>query len=157
MADIPKTQEQLAESTEVEKTMELLSPSERAAVILLLLGEEQASEIITFMSPREVQNLGSTMVSVSDLSQEAVNVVLDDFVETIKKQTNIGLGARDYVTNVFTKALGDDKAASVLGRIMPGSSSKGLDILQWMDARSIGEMVIDEHPQIIAIILCLRL
>ena len=153
MADIPKTQEQLAESAEVEKTMELLSPSERAAVILLLLGEEQASEIITFMSPREVQNLGSTMVSVSDLSQEAVNVVLDDFVETIKKQTNIGLGARDYVTNVFTKALGDDKAASVLGRIMPGSSSKGLDILQWMDARSIGEMVIDEHPQIIAIIL----
>ena len=53
----------------------------------------------------------------------------------------------------FTKALGDDKAASVLARIMPSSSSKGLDILQWMDARSIGEMVADEHPQIIAIIL----
>ncbi len=93
MAEATNPQEQSTEAADVEKTMELLSPAERAAVILLLLGEEQASEIITYMSPREVQNLGSTMVSVSDLSQEAVNVVLDDFVETIKKQTNIGLGA----------------------------------------------------------------
>lgn len=133
--------------------VDVLLPAERAAVILLLLGEEQAAEIISFMSPREVQSLGAHMVAVADLSQEAVNVVLDDFVSTIKQQTNIGLGTSDYVTNVFTKALGDDKAASVLARIMPSSSSKGLDILQWMDARSIGEMVEEEHPQIIAIIL----
>ncbi len=133
--------------------IDMLLPADRAAVILLLLGEEQAAEIISFMSPREVQSLGAHMVGVADLSQEAVNVVLDDFVSTIKQQTNIGLGTADYVTNVFTKALGDDKAASVLARIMPSSSSKGLDILQWMDARSIGEMVAAEHPQIIAIIL----
>ena len=136
-----------------QEAVDVLLPSERAAVILLLLGEEQAAEIISFMSPREVQALGAHMVAVADLSQESVNVVLDDFVSTIKQQTNIGLGTSDYVTNVFTKALGDDKAASVLARIMPSSSSKGLDILQWMDARSIGEMVEEEHPQIIAIIL----
>jgi flagellar motor switch protein FliG len=137
----------------LDNVLETLLPVERAAVILLLLGEEQAAEIITFMSPREVQALGVHMVGVADLSQEAVNVVLDDFVATIKQQTSIGLGTAEYVTSVFTKALGDDKAASVLARIMPSSSSKGLDILQWMDARSIGEMVTDEHPQIIAIIL----
>jgi flagellar motor switch protein FliG len=133
--------------------IDMLLPADRAAVILLLLGEEQAAEIISFMSPREVQSLGAHMVGVADISQEAVNTVLDDFVSTIKQQTNIGLGTADYVTNVFTKALGDDKAASVLARILPSSSSKGLDILQWMDARSIGEMVASEHPQIIAIIL----
>jgi flagellar motor switch protein FliG len=137
----------------LDDLLETLLPVERAAVILLLLGEEQAAEIITFMSPREVQALGVHMVGVADLSQEAVNVVLDDFVSTIKQQTSIGLGTAEYVTSVFTKALGVDKAASVLARIMPSSSSKGLDILQWMDARSIGEMVTDEHPQIIAIIL----
>ena len=151
----------MAEDTQVaeeqegagQEAVDVLLPSERAAVILLLLGEEQAAEIISFMSPREVQALGAHMVAVADLSQESVNVVLDDFVSTIKQQTNIGLGTSDYVTNVFTKALGDDKAASVLARIMPSSASKGLDILQWMDARSIGEMVEEEHPQIIAIIL----
>lgn len=147
------TQNDTEVSNATKNTLEELTPAERAAVILLLLGEEQAAEIIRYMSPREVQSLGALMVGVADLSQAAVNIVLDDFVETIKQQTNIGLGTADYVSNVLTKALGDDKAASVIGRIMPGSSSKGLDILHWMDARSIGEMVVGEHPQIIAIIL----
>jgi flagellar motor switch protein FliG len=93
------------------------------------------------------------MVSVADLSQEAVNTVLDEFVMTIKKQTNLGLGTTDYVEKVLKRALGDDKAASVLNRIMPGQSTKGLDILSWMDPRSIADMIYGEHPQVIAIIL----
>ena len=153
MADNDQNAAVATADAETMDKMEELTPLERAAVILLLLGEEQAAEIITYMSPKEVQSLGAHMVGVADLSQEMVNIVLDDFVETIKQQTNIGLGTADYVSSVFTKALGEDKAASVLGRIMPGSSSKGLEVLQWMDARSIGEMIYDEHPQIIAIIL----
>jgi flagellar motor switch protein FliG len=155
-AEAKKEGASVAESLMSEETrneLAVLTRSERAAVILLLLGEEQAADIISYMSPREVQALGANMVSVADLSQEAVNFVLDDFISTIKKQTNLGLGTADYVQAVFTKALGEDKAATVLGRIMPGSSSKGLDILRWMDARSIGEMVVEEHPQVIAIIL----
>jgi flagellar motor switch protein FliG len=93
------------------------------------------------------------MVSVADLSQEAVNAVLDEFVMTIKKQTNLGLGTTDYVEKVLKRALGDDKAASVLNRIMPGQSTKGLEILTWMDPRSIADMIYGEHPQVIAIIL----
>jgi flagellar motor switch protein FliG len=79
--------------------------------------------------------------------------VLDDFVMMIKRQTNLGLGSSDYVENTLRLALGPDKAASVLNRIMPGASSKGLEILRWMDARSISEMIRLEHPQVIAIIL----
>jgi flagellar motor switch protein FliG len=93
------------------------------------------------------------MVAVSDVSQEAVNEILDDFVSTIKKQSSLGLGTTDYVEKVFKRALGDDKAASVLGRILPGQSTKGLEILQWMDARSIADMIKTEHPQVTAIIL----
>jgi flagellar motor switch protein FliG len=93
------------------------------------------------------------MVDVSDVSQEAVNAILDEFVGTIKKQSSLGLGNTDYVEKVFKRALGDDKAASVLGRIMPGQSSKGLEILQWMDARAIADMIKTEHPQVTAIIL----
>jgi flagellar motor switch protein FliG len=120
---------------------------------MLLLGEEQASNIISFLNPKEVQALGAAMVQVADLSQEAVNTVLDDFVATIKKQTSLGLGTSDYVEKVFKRALGDDKAASVLGRINPGRASKGLEILNWMDARSIADMIQGEHPQVVAIIL----
>ncbi len=137
----------------VLEELELMSTTDRAAVIMLLLGEQQAADIVRYLSPREVQALGACMVSVADLSQESVNIVLNDFVGTIKKQTSLGLGTADYVENVFKRALGADKAATILGRIMPGSSSKGLEILRWMDARSIAEMIQGEHPQIIAIIM----
>jgi flagellar motor switch protein FliG len=93
------------------------------------------------------------MVGVVDLSQETVAKVLDDFVATIKQQTNLGLGTTDYVEAILKRALGEDKASTVLGRILPGSSTKGLEILRWMDPRAISDMILNEHPQVIAIIL----
>lgn len=138
---------------ELAKELAELTSTQRAAVLMLLLGEQQASEIIRFLNPKEVQSLGAAMVSVSDLSQEAVNIVLDEFVTMLKKQTSLGLGTGDYVEKVLKRALGEDKAASVLSRIMPGQGSKGLEILKWMDARSIAEMIRGEHPQVVAIIL----
>jgi flagellar motor switch protein FliG len=143
-----------AEAAEkLRNEMSNISGAQRAAVLMLLLGEQQASEIIKFLNPGEVQALGGAMVAVSDVSQEAVNEILDDFVATIKKQSSLGLGTTDYVEKVFKRALGEDKAASVLGRILPGQSTKGLEILQWMDARSIADMIKTEHPQVTAIIL----
>ena len=138
---------------ELQQELDALTGAQRAAVLMLLLGEQQAAEIIRFLNPKEVQSLGGAMVSVADLSQEAVNVVLDEFVATLKKQTSLGLGTGDYVEKVLKRALGDDKASSVLSRIMPGQGSKGLEILKWMDARSIAEMIRGEHPQVVAIIL----
>ncbi len=147
------TTETVLMTEELQQELDSLSGTQRAAVLMLLLGEQQAAEIIKYLNPKEVQALGAAMVGVADLSQEAVNVVLDDFVLTLKKQTSLGLGTGDYVEKVFKRALGEDKAASVLGRIMPGQGSKGLDILKWMDARSIADMIRAEHPQVIAIIL----
>jgi flagellar motor switch protein FliG len=158
-AKADKSPAPVADTPEITMTQELtqelaeLTSTQRAAVLMLLLGEQQASEIIRFMNPKEVQALGAAMVSVSDLSQEAVNIVLDEFVTMLKKQTSLGLGTGDYVEKVLKRALGDDKAASVLSRIMPGQGSKGLEILKWMDARSIAEMIRGEHPQVVAIIL----
>ena len=137
----------------LRKELQSVTGTQRAAVLMLLLGEEQAASIISYLNPKEVHALGVAMVQVAELSQEAVNAVLDDFVATIKRQTSLGLGTADYVDKVFRRALGNDKAASVLGRINPGHSSKGLDILTWMDARSIADMIQGEHPQVVAIIL----
>jgi len=149
--DVIELEPAMTDALRVE--LEYMSGAQRAAVLMLLLGEQQASEIIKYLDPKEVQVLGGSMVSVSDVSQEAVNVILDDFVATIKKQSSLGLGTTEYVEKVFKRALGDDKAASVLGRILPGSGTRGLEILQWMDARAIAEMIKTEHPQVIAIIL----
>ena len=82
-----------------------------------------------------------------------MNRVLDEFLDIIKEQTSLGLGAGNYIRNVLMKALGEDKAQSVLSRITPSSSDRPIEILDWMDARAISELIVDEHPQIIALII----
>lgn len=150
---VPAPPAEVVMTEQLRAELDALTGTQRAAVLVLLLGEQQAAEIIRYLNPKEVQALGGAMVSVAELSQEAVNVVLDDFVSTLKRQTSLGLGTGDYVEKVFKRALGEDKAASVLSRVMPGQGSKGLEILKWMDARSIADMIRNEHPQVTAIIL----
>ena len=136
-----------------EGNVEDLSGTEKSAILMMLLGEDEAAQVLQKLTPREVQHLGTAMYSVTGVDQTTVNAVLDEFLETIKKQTGIGLGAGQYIENVLTKALGDDKAQSVLGRITPASSESQIDILDWMDARAISELILDEHPQIKALII----
>ena len=140
-------------SDELKKELAEITNVQRAAVLMLLLGEDLASNIISYLDPKEVQELGAAMVSVADMSQEAVNAVLDQFVDLLKRQTSLSLGTTEYVETVLKRALGPDKASSVLSRIMPKRASRGLEILQWMDARAIAEMIKTEHPQVTAIIL----
>ena len=130
-----------------------LSGTEKSAILMMLLGEEEAAQVLQNLTPREVQHLGTAMYSVAGVDQNTVNMVLDEFLETIKKQTGLGLGAGRYIENVMIRALGEDKAQSVLGRITPASSESAIDILDWMDARAISELIIDEHPQIKALII----
>ena len=138
---------------ENKSTFEMLTGTQKSAILMMLLGEDEASEIIRNLSPKEVQHLGTAMYSVQGLDQETVNAVLDEFLAIIKAQTSLGMGAGNYIRNVMNKALGEDKAQSVLSRISPSQTSKPIDILDWMDARSIAELIVDEHPQIIALII----
>ncbi len=130
-----------------------LTGTQKSAILMMLLGEDEASEILRNLSPKEVQHLGTAMYSVQGLDQDTVNRVLDDFLAIMKEQTSLGLGAGNYIKNVLQKALGDEKAQSVLSRITPSSSDRPIEILDWMDARSISELILDEHPQIIALII----
>ncbi len=136
-----------------QEEYESLNGTQKSAILMMLLGEDEASEIVKNLSPKEVQHLGAAMYSVQGLGQETVNQVLDEFLVIIKEQTSLGLGAGNYIKNVLTKALGDDRAQSVLSRITPSSSDRPIEILDWMDARAISDMVADEHPQIIALII----
>lgn len=144
-----------ASSVELTATeiTERLSGTQKSAILMMLLGEEEAAEILKNLSPKEVQHLGGAMYSVRNTDQETVNAVLDEFLAIIKKQTSLGLGAGNYIRNVLNRALGADKAQSVLSRITPASSERPIEILDWMDGRSIAELLQDEHPQIIALII----
>jgi flagellar motor switch protein FliG len=89
---VAKPAEAVAMSEALQEELAALNGTQRAAVLVLLLGEQQASDIIRYMNPKEVQALGGAMVALSDLSQEVVNAVLDDFVSTLKKTNQFGFG-----------------------------------------------------------------
>ena len=135
------------------KAFDKLSGTQKSAILMMLLGEDEASEILKNLTPKEVQHIGTAMYSVEGLDQDTVNKVLDEFLAIIKEQTSLGLGAGDYIQNVLNKALGNDRAQSILGRITPTESSNAIEILEWMDSRAISELISDEHPQIIALII----
>jgi len=130
-----------------------LSGVERAAIFLMSLGEERASEVLKHMGPKEVQKVGTAMSELSGVSKQQVSNVLTDFVSIAGDQTALGVGNDDYIRNVLVNALGSEKATGVIDRILLGKDSKGLEQLKWMDARQIAELIRLEHPQIIAIIL----
>ncbi len=135
-----------------EQTARTLTGVEKAAVFLRSLGEAEASEVLKHMNPKEVQKVGEAMAALSNVNREEVQSVLDVFVETVEEETGLGIGSRDYVRNMLVGALGEDKAGSLLDRILSGSDTTGLEQLKWMDARGIYEIIRLEHPQIVAIV-----
>ncbi|GAB2525007.1 flagellar motor switch protein FliG [Lysobacter humi (ex Lee et al. 2017)] len=130
-----------------------LSGTQRAAIVLLTLGEQQAAEVLKHMNAKEVQKLGVAMTSVGGVTREQVVGVVDDFVDTLQQPSGLGPGADEYVRAVLVQALGEDRASSLIDRILLGRNTSGLDTLKWMEPRAIAELVRNEHPQIIAIVM----
>lgn len=127
--------------------------TERAAILLLSLGEKEAAEVLKHMGPKEVQKIGSTMAALSNISKEQAGVVLREFVSTVEQQTALGVGTEEYIRKVLVSALGEDKAGGLIDRILLGRNTKGLEALKWMDARAVADIIRLEHPQIMAIVL----
>jgi len=130
-----------------------LNGAQKAAVFLMAIGEDAASEVMKHLGPREVQKIGVAMSALEVVSPTNVETAIEDFSQAVRQHTGIGIGTDDYIRSVLTNALGEDKAGTMIDRILLGGNTKGLESLKWMDARAIVELIRFEHPQIIAIVL----
>lgn len=126
---------------------------ENAAILLMSLGEEEASEVFKHLSPKEVQALGETIAKLKVIKRAQVEEVLDKFDAVAETQSTLVTDTDEYVRAVLRKALGEDKANLLLDRILQGSDVSSIESLKWMDAASVAELLRNEHPQIIAAIL----
>ncbi len=125
----------------------------RSAVLMLALGEDEAAEVMKFLSPKEVQKLGAAMATIKAVPREQLETVVNEFLIEAEQSSDLGLDSDEYIRSVLTKALGDDKASNLLNRILQSRDASGIDSLKWMDALSASEFIKNEHPQIIATIL----
>ena len=126
---------------------------EDAAILLMSLGEEEAAEVFKHLAPKEVQRLGETIAKMKTIPRDRVDGVLEKFNEVAGTQSMLVTDTDEYVKSVLRKALGDDKANLLIDRILQGADVTGIESLKWMDAGSVGELLRNEHPQIVAAIL----
>lgn len=130
-----------------------LTGPQRAAILMMSLGDDGASHIMKNLEPKEVQAVGEAMASLESVNRDEVTVVVSDFAATLGTQTSLGSSSEDYLRNVLQKALGEDKAANLIDRILLGRSSRGLEAMKWMEPRAIADFLRQEHPQIVSIVL----
>jgi flagellar motor switch protein FliG len=126
---------------------------EKSAILLISLGEDHAAAILKHLGPKEVQKLGQAMAALKTVPRTRVEEVLAEFHQTAADATAVHVDTDTYVRSVLTKALGDDKAANLISRILQGSDTNGIEGLKWMDASTVADLIKNEHPQIIATIL----
>jgi len=131
-----------------------LKGAQRAAIFLLGVGEEAATEVMRHMSAKEVQQVGEAMASISKLTNAQVESVLADFHEESAEINPLGLEAPDFTRRVMTSALGQDKAQNILSQVLEKPDEhNGVEALQWMAPKAIAEVLVEEHPQIAATVM----
>ncbi len=130
-----------------------MNGTERAALLLMTLGEVEAAEVLKYMGTNDVQKLGAAMASLKSISRNDADRVLDVFIMDVEDQTAFGVDTENYVRKLLGNAFGASKANAFIERIMSGDDAQGLDALKWMSSREVVDIIQDEHPQIIAIVL----
>ncbi len=133
--------------------VENMSGTEKAALLLMTLGEREAAEVLKYMEATEVHQLGSAMASLKSVSRNDADQILDIFILDVEDQTALGVDTENYVRKLLGNAFGASKANAFIERIVTGDDAQGLDALKWMSSREVVDIVQDEHPQIIAIVL----
>jgi len=125
---------------------------EKAALLLLTLGPNEAAEVLKHLGPREVQKLGMKMATMPAQPRSKVEPLLDELEAHASKGAAIQADEAQ-IREMLTKALGDERAAHLLSRVLSGSDTAGIESLKWMDAATAADLIKNEHPQIIATIL----
>ena len=126
---------------------------EDAAIMLMSMGEEQASEVFKHLLPKEVQRLGETIAKLKAIPRERYESVIENFLKLAEAEHMLVADSDEYVRSVLRKALGEEKASLLLERILAGNDVTGIESLKWMEAQSVAELLRNEHPQIVAAIL----
>jgi flagellar motor switch protein FliG len=126
---------------------------EDAAIMLMSMGEEEASEVFKHLLPKEVQRLGETIAKLKAVPRERYEAVVENFLKLAEAEHLLVADSDEYVRSVLRKALGEEKASLLLERILAGNDVTGIESLKWMEAQSVAELLRNEHPQIVAAIL----
>ncbi len=132
-----------------------LGDAERAAVMIMLLEEDQAAQILSQLGPEELELLGEKMCSLGHIGPEQITQAISGFVGNTQQQGITARGREDHVRRVMTKAVGELKSENLMHKILPPGSDSGpaIELARWLTPQALIPLVKGEHPQAIAVLL----
>ena len=130
-----------------------LDGTQRAAILLMSLGEQDAANLLKQLDAKDVQKLGLAMAELKEVSRDQMTSVLETFIGVVDGKSDIASGSQEYVRRVLTQAVGKHKTDLLLDRVATGQAGQGIEALKWMEAKAVAQIISGEHPQIAAIVL----
>jgi flagellar motor switch protein FliG len=130
-----------------------LDGTQRAAILLMSLGEQDAANLLKQLDAKDVQKLGMAMAELKEVSRDQMTSVLETFIGVVDGKADMASGSQEYVRRVLTQAVGKQKTDLLLDRVSTGQTGQGIEALKWMEAKAVAQIISSEHPQIGAIVL----
>jgi len=127
----------------------------KAAILMVLLGEDPASEIYRHLPPTEVEQITKEIAELEYVNPETALVVLEEFHRLVLTGDYISQGGTDYANKLLVKAFGKEGASELLRQVSQAAELSGgkLDSLRKADPQQLAKFIEGEHPQTIALIL----
>ncbi len=140
----------------ITSTQNALAGTDKAAIMVMLLAEEDASKILGSLTPEELRRLAGTMCAIGEIEPRAI---ADSIASFSRATENIGIsehGRVERVRNLLNGAVGGVKAENLIRQVIPEGQETNipaLDLLHWLEPEIIADLLADEHPQAIAVVL----
>lgn len=126
---------------------------EKAAILLIALGPEKSASVFKHLKEEEIEQLTLEIANTRSVPPEMKDAVLDEFYEVCLAQQYIAEGGINYAKDLLEKALGSEKAQSVIGKLTASLQVRPFEFVRKTDAAQLLNFIQDEHPQTIALIL----
>ena len=135
------------------KTYSEYTGIEKGAILMIALGPEKSSSVFRYLKDEEIEELTLEIANTRSVAPDIKDAVLDEFYEICLAQQYISEGGIGYARDLLEKALGADKAQTVIGKLTASLQVRPFEFVRKADASQLLSFIQDEHPQTIALIL----
>ncbi|MEZ6874436.1 flagellar motor switch protein FliG [Enterobacter sp. KBR-315C3_2022] len=131
-----------------------MNASDKSAIVMLTLGDVLAAEVFKHLNAHEVKLISASMVNMAGFTHDQMAMVLEEFKKDSSEYAALSLNTNDYLRSVLVKALGEERASSLLEDLLDThQGTNGIETLNFMEPQAVFDLIREEHPQIIATIL----
>lgn len=130
-----------------------MTGTQKAATLLIALGPEKSAAIFKFLKEDEIEQLTLEIANTRSVVPQVKEDILSEFYEVCLAQQYIAEGGIGYAKELLEKALGEEKAKYVIGKLTASLQVRPFEFIRKTDASQLLNFIQDEHPQTIALIL----